>query len=113
MAQFIFEGRGKGQFNGHEQIAIHNIKHAVNWILGGYYNEYQDGNDEYLPESKAALVDDIYFSSMMNGYSNGCERFGKAPKEMRFAGEKFCRAYINWAIERDGDYKELAQYLKW
>lgn len=107
MAKFVFEGRDKTQRTGHEKIAQRNMRHAFDWIVGGYYNCIQDDCPEYLPESRQALVDEIYTSAMTNLYGPGYEGYGKAPKEMRFAGEKFCRAYIEWKMENDGDAQEI------
>lgn len=113
MKQFIFEGRDKTQRTGHEKIAIQNMRNALNWIVGGYYNDLQDGNDEYLPESREALAEEIYDSAMNHLYRPGMEAFGKAPREMRFAGEKFCRAYIDWKLSVDEDAAEIAEALNW
>lgn len=107
MATFIYEGRGKEQRTGHERIAMRNIKAAFNWIVGGYFNDLQDGYEEYLPESKEALADEIYEEAMNNFYEEGHMSIGRAPKEMRFAGEKFCKAYIAWKMERDGDVEAI------
>ena len=104
---FVFEGRGKGERTGHEKIAMRNIKYSIDWIVGGYYNCLLDGYEEDLPDSKEALAEEIYSEALVNAYSEGCEHFGRAPKEMRFAGEKFCKAYIEWKLDRDDDVKEI------
>ena len=111
MAQFIFEGRGKEQRTGHERIAMTNIRNAINWIVGGMYNDYQDGNDEYLPQNFEEVANTVYEEAMNNLYRPGYEGYGKAPKEMRFAGEKFCRAYIDWKLRQDGDLQTIAEYV--
>ena len=103
MASFVFDGRDKTQRTGHEKIAVRNIRYAVNWIVGGYYNCIQDGYPEYLPTCRKDLADEIYSSAMTNLYRDGYEGYGKAPTEMRFAGERFCRAYIDWMLDNDGD----------
>ena len=113
MKPFIFEGRDKTQRTGHERIAIQNMRNAFNWIVGGYYNSLQDGFEDYLPKSREDLADEVYTSAMTNLYRPGMEGFGKAPREMRFAGEKFCRAYIDWKIETDGDVAEIAEVANW
>ena len=113
MAQFIFEGRGKDQRTAHERIAIRNLRYAFSWIVGGFYNDLQDGNEEYLPGSREELAGYIYESAMTNLYDVGYEGYGKAPKEMRFAGEKFCRAYIEWKLDNDSDAKEIAEAANW
>lgn len=104
---FIYEGRGTSQRTGHEKIAIRNIRYAIDWIVGGYYNSLQDGDLEYLPAGREELVEEIYDSAMSDAYGPGYMGCGKAPKEMRFAGEKFCRAYIDYRLEHDGDTAEI------
>ena len=96
--------------NEFEKIASRNIHHAINWIVGGYYNCLQDGYPEYLPESYEALTEEIYESSMNNLYLPGCERFGAAPREMRFAGEKFIRDRIEKKLKNDCDFFEIRDY---
>lgn len=113
LAEFIFEGRGKSQRTGHERIAMANIRHAINWIVGGYYNSLQDGYLEYLPKSRKALEEEIYSCAMANLYGVGIEAGGCAPKEMRFAGTAFCRAYISWKLAGDGDVVEIAEAANW
>ena len=113
MKEFVFEGRGKANRTGHEKIAMRNIRYAINWIVGGYYNCLQDGQEEYLPKSRKALENEVYSSAMDNLYDVGYEGFRKAPKEMRFAGETFCRAYIAWKLANDGDVAEIAEVAGW
>ena len=96
--------------NGHEKIAGRNIRGAINWILGGYYNCLQDDCPEYLPESREALEEEIYESAMTNFYSRGMELMGRAPREMRFAGEKFIRDLITKMLDEDGDFIEIRDY---
>lgn len=95
---------------GHERIAKRNIEKCINWIVGGYYNCLQDDTPEYLPESREALEEEIYESAMTNLYDDGYEGYGKAPKEMRFAGEKFVRDTITKMLDEDGDFEEIANY---
>lgn len=113
MAKFIYEGRTHEQFTGHEKIARRNIYHAFNWIVGGYYNAIQDDDTDILPKSRKDLADEIYDSAMTNWYDVGMESFGRAPKEMRFAGEKFCRTYIDWKLNKDEDVAEIARVANW
>lgn len=113
MTEFIFEGRDKTNRTGHEKIAMQNIRHAIKWIVGDYYNDYQDGNYDALPKSRNELEEIVYAESMFNVYGVGVEVYGTAPREMRFAGEKFCRAYIAWKLDQDEDVKEIAEAAKW
>lgn len=113
MEEFIFEGRGKASRTGHERIAMRNIRYAINWIVGGYYNCIQDNIPEYLPTSRESLEQEIYGSAMENLYGDGFEQIGRAPREMRFAGEAFCRAYIKWKLSRDGDVQDIACEANW
>ena len=100
--------------NGNEKIAYKNTKYAFNWIVGGYYNVVQDDiGAEYLPKSLEALKNEIYEAALTNRYGEGYEGFGKAPKEMRFSGEKFIRDVIDKLCEEDGDIYEIADYANW
>ena len=98
---------------GNERIAAKNIRGAINWIVGGYYNCYQDGYDEYVPSSTQDIIQEVYESSMTNLYGEGCELCGRAPKEMRFAGKEFIMNYITQKINEDEDVAELAEHYKW
>ena len=107
MKQFIFEGTGATERTTHQKIAMSNTKHCINWIVGGYYNMLQDGYEKGYPKTMQELEDEIYFSTVRNGYYIGAERIDKAPKEMKFAGEKFIRAYIKFMLEDDEDVAEI------
>lgn len=113
MEQFVFEGRGKDARTEHERIAMRNIRYAINWIVGGHYNSIQDGHPEWLPESFESLSNEVYDSAMNNLYAPGYEGLGKAPREMRFAREDFCRAYIDWKLRRDDDVQTIAEEARW
>ena len=115
MAQFIFNGRGKDQRTEHERIAMRNIRGAINWIVGGHYNDFQDHHYEYLPGSMEALMEEVYDAAMNNLYlpGGGYEGCGKAPREMRFAGAEFCRAYISWKLHQDDDVHTIAEAAGW
>ncbi len=101
MAEFIFEGRGRKQRTYHEQVARLNIFHAYNWIVGGYENSVSDGDLERMP-SREKLAEEIYSAAMNYHFDEGMMGGRQVRKEMRFAGEKFCRAYIDWKLDRDG-----------
>lgn len=94
------------KLNGHEKTAATNIKNAFEWIVGGYYNCMQDGEEEYIPTLEEAK-EEVYNSAMNNLYRKGYEGFGKAPKEMRFAGEEFCRCYVEKLFDEDSDVAEI------
>lgn len=94
------------KMNGHERIAAKNIEGAFNWLVGGWYNSFQDGYEEDIPTLEDAK-DTVYDEAMNNLYIGGGELCGRAPKEMRFAGEEFCRAYIEKLFAEDGDAEEL------
>lgn len=113
MALFIYEGRGKDARTGHEKIAMRNIKGAYNWIVGGYVNDLEDGINGYLPKTREGLFDLIYTSAMNELYGIGGVDHGKAPKEMRFAGEKFCRAYLTYLMDNDPDIGAIAEAAHW
>lgn len=94
------------KMNGHEKIAAKNIEGAFNWLVGGWYNCLQDGYEEDIPTLEDAK-ETVYDEAMNNLYRGGGEVVGKAPKEMRFAGEEFCRAYVEKLFAEDEDAEEL------
>lgn len=92
--------------NGHEKIAAKNIQGAFNWLVGGWYNCFQDGYEEDIPSLEEAK-ETVYDEAMNNLYRGGGEIYGRAPKEMRFAGEEFCRELVEELFLNDGDAEEL------
>lgn len=92
--------------NGHEKIAAKNIEGAFNWLVGGWYNCFLDGLDEDIPSLEEAK-ETVYAEAMESLYKDGNEIYGEAPKEMRFAGEKFCRELIEELFLNDGDAEEI------
>lgn len=112
MKGFVFEGRDKTQRTAHERIAMRNIRGAINWIVGGYYNSLQDGYVEDLPAGREELAEEIYNAAMTDVFGDGYMGCDRAPREMRFAGEKFCRAYIDWKLKQDGDVDEIMQAVR-
>ena len=92
--------------NGHEKIAAKNIEGAFNWLVGGWYNCFLDGLDEDIPSLEEAK-ETVYAEAMNNLYRNGNELIGRAPKEMRFAGEEFCRELVEELFLNDGDAEEI------
>lgn len=92
--------------NGHEKIAAKNIERAFNYFVGGWYNCLQDGYEEDIPSLEEAK-ETVYAEAMNNLYKGGGEVYGRAPKEMRFAGEEFCRELIEELFLNDGDAEEI------
>lgn len=92
--------------NGHEKIAAKNIQGAFNWLVGGWYNCFQDGYEEDIPSLEEAK-ETVYDEAMNNLYRGGGEIYGRAPKEMRFAGEEFCRELVEELFLNDSDAEEL------
>lgn len=91
---------------GHERIAAKNIKGAFNAEFGGVYNEYQDGYEITLTLNQ--MKDIVYDCAMDADYRvQGVVHYGRAPKEMRFAGTEFCRNYIDKLFAKDPDVKEI------
>ena len=97
----------------HEIIAKRNIMNAINWIVGGYYNDMQDGCLEYLPSSMQELKDEIYRDSLVHRFSTNGVQYDRAPKEMRFAGRAFCRNFIHEELVKDSDVAEIAEIMRW
>lgn len=99
--------------NGNEKIAYKNIVACFNFEVGGWYNCYQDDYLESIPDRIEEAKEIIYECSMTNLYDEGYCGSDKAPKEMRFAGEKFIREVIDYLFETDDDALELAQIKNW
>lgn len=83
------------KMNGHEKKAARAIKEEFNWIVGGWYNSMQDGYEDEIPTLQEAK-DSVYEEAMSNH-----------EKEIRFAGEEFCRAYVEKLFAEDEDAEEL------
>lgn len=95
------------EMNGHEKIAAKNIKGAFDYCVGGWYNSMLDGYEEDIPTLDEAK-EEVYYSAMNDDYRTvGIAHFGGAPKEMRFAGEDFCRKYIEKLFAEDDDAATL------
>lgn len=92
--------------NGHEKIAAKNIEGAFNWFVGGWYNCFLDGLDEDIPSLEEAK-ETVYAEAMNNLYKGNNEIIGRAPKEMRFAGEEFCKELVEELFLNDGDAEEI------
>lgn len=85
----------KKTLNGHEKKAARAIKEEFNWIVGGWYNSMQDGYEDEIPTLQEAK-DSVYEEAMSNH-----------EKEIRFAGEEFCRAYIEKLFAKDAYVAEI------
>ena len=92
--------------NGHEKIAAKNIEGAFNWFVGGWYNCFLDGLDEDIPSLEEAK-ETVYAEAMNNLYKGNNEIVGRAPKEMRFADEEFCKELVEELFLNDGDAEEI------
>jgi hypothetical protein len=101
------------EMNGNEKIAYRNIVAGFNFEVGGWYNCYQDDIIEYIPDTIDQAKDIIYDCVISNLYDEGYCGSDKAPKEMRFAGEKFIRDVIDQLFETDGDALALAEIKHW
>lgn len=90
----------------HEKIAARNLKAAFNFEVGGVYNAYLDGEDIEFPTIEE-MKDYIYKCAMNDYYGPGFCQVGSAPREMRFAGKKFCMNYLDKLFVEDGDVAEI------
>lgn len=99
--------------DGIEKIAFENVKEGFDYIVGGWYNCVQDDYLEGIPDTMKEAKNEIYFNVMENKYEPGCEMYGRAPREMRFAGEKFIRERIDELFETDGDIACIAEEKGW
>ena len=101
------------EMNGIEKIAYKNIKACINWEIGGLYNCYQDGEEEYIPDTYEEVFDLVYWGCMNNLYGVGYCGSNKAPREMRFAGEKFIKETVDGCLRKDEDVLFLAELKGW
>ena len=86
---------------GYQKIAAANITHAYNWIVGGYENSVQDGQMESMPSAEE-MFGEVYGDAMTYKYAAGMYLNHNAPKEMRFAGAKFCKKFLYDLFIKDG-----------
>lgn len=86
---------------GHQKIAAANITNAYNWIVGGHENDVQDGQMESMPSAEE-MFGEVYGDAMTCKYDEGMCSSNKAPKEMRFAGAKFCKKFLYDLFIKDG-----------
>lgn len=86
---------------GYQKIAAANITHAYNWIVGGYENSVQDGQMESMPSAES-MFGEVYGDAMTCKYAAGMYLNHNAPKEMRFAGAKFCKKFLYDLFIKDG-----------
>ena len=100
------------EMNGIEKIAYRNIKGVFDSQIGEWYNCIQDNCIEYIPDSEAEAKDIIYEESLNDFAEPGRYAIGRAPKEMRFAGEAFIRECIDHLFKKDGDIAEI-RHEKW
>lgn len=89
----------------HEKVAARNIRSAFNYEIGGLYNSYLDGEEINLTLQDAK--DMIYDCAITDLYGPGTMVSGAAPREMRFAGKKFCLEYIDKLFANDPDVAEI------
>ena len=92
------------KLTGHEKIAARNIRAAFNYEIGGYYNSYLDGEEDFPTLNEVKEI--IYECAICYRYAPGAI-LGLAPREMRFAGKEFCKRYINKRFESDIDAMEI------
>ena len=99
--------------NGIEKIAWRNIKGIFDYEVGGWYNCIQDHCEEYIPDTKEEAFNIIYDEAMNDAAGKGWFKTGKAPREMRFAGEVFIKECIEHLFKVDEDICELAEVKNW
>ena len=90
------------EMNKHEKAAYRAIKDEYGWMMGGWYNAYTDGYDvveeELVPATREEAMEAVYEEAMSN-----------KPKEIRFAGEQFCKELIEKLFDNDSDAEELSK----
>lgn len=88
-----------------EKIAATNIRNCFNFEIGGMYNAYLDGEEDFPTVNEAKEM--IYMLSMNDEYVIGGCFANRAPREMRFAGKEFCINYIDKLFATDPDVAEI------
>ena len=101
------------EMTGNERIAYANIKGIFNWEVGGWYNCIQDGCPEYIPATIEDAKEIIYDESMVDMARPGAYFSNRAPREMRFAGEKFIREAIDYLFSVDEDIRCISEEKGW
>ena len=92
--------------NAHQKVAMQNIKGAFNSEVGAMYNSYIDGYE--ITVSLQDMKDIVYDCAINDDYRiPGMICFGKAPRQMRFAGKQFCLDYIDKLFAEDPDVEEI------
>ena len=89
-----------------------NVRHAVNYIVGGYYNCIQDNTLEYLPKSLQDLIDEIYESSVNNEYDVGYCGYGRKTRT-RLSSKEAIVKYIKELLRDEGDVMAIAEEQGW
>lgn len=103
------EGVKKYIMSNHEKIAKNNIEKAFAHIIGGYYNMLMDGElHSFNPDE---VKKEIYESAMVDQYTDSSVFYGRAPKEIRFAGNGFCKELIDDLFANDGDVADILQHF--
>lgn len=101
------------EMTGNQKIAYRNIKGIFNWEVGGWYNCIQDNCPEDIPDTEAEAKEIIYDEALTDAAGAGSYHTGRAPREMRFAGEAFIRRVIDAIFARDEDIAEIREAKKW
>lgn len=101
------------EMTGHEKIAFKNVRGIFNWEVGGWFNCWQDDDPEYIPDTVKEAKEIIYCESMVDRAEPGHYSCGRAPVEMRFAGEAFIREVIDYLFSKDEDVKVVAEFVGW
>jgi len=83
-----------------ERTAMLAIRHTSNYLIGGWYNSMLDGYEEDIPDTIESAKQIVYEEAMEY-----------APKEIRFAGTRFCKSRIDRIFESDSDVKEIFKSL--
>ena len=101
------------EMTGNERIAYRNIKGVFQWEAGGWYNCLQDDCLEWVPDTLEDAKNQIYDEALTDAANPGHYMPGRAPREMRFAGEQFCREVIDYLFSHDEDIAEISEAKSW
>lgn len=85
--------------NNHQVVAAKNLRHAYEWIVGGYENSVQDGKSEEMPSVKD-MFNEVLAEAKGSRYDDVSG--GPAPISMKLAGNQFLRDTLKSFFEADG-----------
>lgn len=95
------------EMNKHERTAFRVIRITFLDDSGDWYNLYQDGELDYIPDTIEKAKKQVYLDAVEYGVSN------PRTKEMMFATTQFMTDVIDWLFANDEDIEEISKAKGW